>query len=374
MANQEIARRIHLSTEVAHDGATGYPPGFDCTDELIGYVQLLQGCCCSYYEVNESNDLGRAYSEAFTRLNARSIKEVANGVLAGNAEDVVEFGMRFCTGSGGAEKNVATALSAWEHIVSPSSDMPPLSQPPSRRVLAIAYALQAKVYDDRAFVDITRGRLQISDLLRAAKAANAGAALGLVAPIVLRVAEYVATGPVPFRELPEFVGLEDMWRAWDRRVEEMAREQLVRDRKVARAPNAYRCAMKGCGIEGTKKAALMRCAGKCEGAYKPHYCSKECQKKDWKQHKPNCKPGVPSRAGSPFEDVTTRQDNDASPGRDPWDEHPLPQNPGRERVITVPAPGRPGQSFEIASSTMSSEMLKEVRDEIEKLSLDMGKF
>jgi len=66
----------------------------------------------------------------------------------------------------------------------------------------------------------------------------------------------------------------------------MDRERLARDRKVARAPNAYWCATEGCGIEGTKKATLLRCAGKCEGANKPYYCSKECQRKDWKRHKP----------------------------------------------------------------------------------------
>ena len=81
------------------------------------------------------------------------------------------------------------------------------------------------------------------------------------------------------RELPQFAGLEEMWAAWAMREEEVERERLARDKKVARAPNTYVCAAEGCGIRGLQRSALLSCGGKCEGVHKAHYCSKECQKK-----------------------------------------------------------------------------------------------
>lgn len=41
----------------------------------------------------------------------------------------------------------------------------------------------------------------------------------------------------------------------------------------------------GCGSQGCEKSPLKKCAG-CQTAL---YCSKECQNKDWKQHRRSCK-------------------------------------------------------------------------------------
>ncbi|KAH9929821.1 uncharacterized protein B0H18DRAFT_1117350 [Fomitopsis serialis] len=338
---------VHKSAELS--ATSGFPPGFCLTDELSDYVQLLQGCCRSYADDIEFDKL---FGEAFTKLNSRGINEVSLGVLAGRAEDMIEWGMRLCTGSGGAQKDIPMALALWQHITSPSTLYPPLSQPPSRRILATAYSLQAKVYKDRAHIDVET--LQIGDMHRAAVAADAAAAQGLVTPIVLFIAQFVAMpfgprGDASLKDMPQFACLSDLWCIWERRNEEMQLEQLARDRKVSRAPNAYRCAAEGCGIEGTKKATLLRCAGKCQGANKPHYCSKECQRKDWKRHKPMCKPGVPSPANGPIDHVALPVEEasrslghgggDALSNHSPWDEDLLPRVPGKERMITVPAPG-----------------------------------
>ncbi|CAL1699049.1 unnamed protein product, partial [Somion occarium] len=64
----------------------------------------------------------------------------------------------------------------------------------------------------------------------------------------------------------------------------------------SKAPNAYRCAAPGCGIEGTKKSALLKCAGKCPPDVKPSYCSKECQKAHWKTHRSICNPNAKPKA------------------------------------------------------------------------------
>ncbi|KAJ7757840.1 hypothetical protein B0H14DRAFT_2634844 [Mycena olivaceomarginata] len=42
-------------------------------------------------------------------------------------------------------------------------------------------------------------------------------------------------------------------------------------------PSRYKCAASGCPVEASKGSMLRACAGKCEDAYKPRYCTKECQ-------------------------------------------------------------------------------------------------
>ncbi|KAJ7499581.1 hypothetical protein FB451DRAFT_1205915 [Mycena latifolia] len=62
-------------------------------------------------------------------------------------------------------------------------------------------------------------------------------------------------------------------------------------KRVAR-PSRYTCAAPGCSLEASTGKLLRSCGGKCEDAYKPRYCTKECQVADWKNHKPMCKPGL----------------------------------------------------------------------------------
>ncbi|KAI0703947.1 hypothetical protein C8Q76DRAFT_215606 [Earliella scabrosa] len=66
--------------------------------------------------------------------------------------------------------------------------------------------------------------------------------------------------------------------------------------KVTNDAQAYVCAAEGCGLAGLQKKALRACAGNCAADVKPHYCSKECQKKDWPRHKAIC--GSKKRAES----------------------------------------------------------------------------
>ena len=60
---------------------------------------------------------------------------------------------------------------------------------------------------------------------------------------------------------------------------------MKQDAKVEKGGNAYICAGPGCKVGAMEKKALMMCGGKCAKEVKPHYCSKECQKKAWPTHK-----------------------------------------------------------------------------------------
>ncbi|KAI0703944.1 hypothetical protein C8Q76DRAFT_215511 [Earliella scabrosa] len=64
--------------------------------------------------------------------------------------------------------------------------------------------------------------------------------------------------------------------------------------KVANNTQAYVCAAENCGLQGLQKRALRACKGSCPVLVKPHYCSKECQRNDWRRHKAICsaKPGT----------------------------------------------------------------------------------
>lgn len=116
--------------------------------------------------------------------------------------------------------------------------------------------------------------------------ADEACALGFVPPGVLSVGMTVERSGFRRKEDLKFPGwsterfekLSELWRAVDRRKAEIQREDMKRERKVRKDPNAYICAAEGCGIEATHKAALQRCSGKCAAEGKPAYCSKECQK------------------------------------------------------------------------------------------------
>ncbi|KAH9929822.1 uncharacterized protein B0H18DRAFT_996426 [Fomitopsis serialis] len=300
---------------VAEDTRVLPASGFFSGEKFTYYLQLYERCC----RVNTFRlEFEEVHHEAYVRFASRSAEEVRLGLLARRPDDMLEWGMRICADAlsdpDDADKlrtHLLRALSLWACIANPRPFDPPLSEPPSLRTKAIAYCLQAFVcYDHvpRAFT------------------ANASAALGFVTTTVVLVAEFVAErcapcGGPPLRKLPQFAVLSDLCRAHVQREEAVYRMHLARQHKVAKAPNAYQCAAEGCGIQGTRKAALMRCSGKCEGLNKPHYCSKECQRKDWQHHKSACKKGTP---------IVPRN-------------YPLPPDPRKERMLTLPIPGRPGR-------------------------------
>ena len=46
---------------------------------------------------------------------------------------------------------------------------------------------------------------------------------------------------------------------------------------------------RGAGSSAEGRRALLVCSGRCPPDLKPSYCSKECQKQDWPNHRVFCK-------------------------------------------------------------------------------------
>lgn len=176
-------------------------------------------------------------------------------------------------------------MSLWTRIANPSSS-PPIST--SKRIRAYALSCLAFAHWDlRSTREEGPEVCNIDSVYRAASCANECAALGFVSPIVLIIGSHTQQlladednlRKFP-RELghPRFKAFGDLWDVVARRESEMVKTVERREERVARMRNVYVCAAEGCGLEGTSKSGLMRCAGKCEGEGKPSYCSKECQK------------------------------------------------------------------------------------------------
>lgn len=143
-----------------------------------------------------------------------------------------------------------------------------------------------------------------------------------------------------------YLQYKELWSALERRDQDMEKGRAKMDQKRMARPNRYKCATVGCGIEAVSGHVFSRCSGKCDADKKPYYCSRECQKKDWKNHKPFCMPGAPCSVI----DV----DGPSSIG-----------SGSKKDSIQIPMKFGNGRTTMVSSSTMSPEFLKEMRDAAE---------
>ena len=227
--------------------------------------------------------------------------------------------------------------------------------------------------------------MNISYLYDAGTSANEAAALGLVSPVVLMVASKIESegfrrpedNKFPEHSTDRFERLTDLWEALDARTAEMAEEDSKREAKVSKDPLRYFCAAEDCGIVPTKKSTLQRCGGGCPPAFKPSYCSKYCQiavrfllspekyrlfaLQDRKHHRPFCRPDA-TESSVRLTNGTSTVAAEQRPN--------LPEvanadrfQPKPERTVNVNLGGRPVQ---ISSSTIGSQMMREMRDILER--------
>ncbi|KAI4520163.1 hypothetical protein K525DRAFT_204344 [Schizophyllum commune Loenen D] len=146
--------------------------------------------------------------------------------------------------------------------------------------------------------------------------------------------------------IPELlVHYKTCWDAIQTRLAQVNKESGKMQVKRMKQPNRYRCANPGCGIVADKGKMLMQCSGKCDADKKPAYCGKACQKADWKNHKPFCKPGMPC---SVIDDSA---------------DDPVDVGGSRDGAYGIRVPMEDGTRT-ITSSTLTPEQLKDFRDAV----------
>ncbi|KAJ7779789.1 hypothetical protein B0H16DRAFT_1499870 [Mycena metata] len=201
---------------------------------------------------------------------------------AGDPERMHEFALRADAGLGLAAPDKRLAEQYWTKVLtSPRST-------PSNIATAHAHLI--------AGTGVLFGRegrsIRLSDSLRAGTHAEAAAKAGLgTAPSVLMLGKTLHNFRYGEHERA-FGKWTHLWAAWDARLAERQAELDKENAKRFVRPDRYKCAGPGCPVEASKGRMLQSCGGKCEEAYKPRYCSRECQVADRPTHKHMCKPGM----------------------------------------------------------------------------------
>ncbi|TBU29697.1 hypothetical protein BD311DRAFT_805996 [Dichomitus squalens] len=310
------------------------------------------------YSYNRQPALEDMWIETSSHLVANPFVSLLPGFDNGDGEKGLDIGLRYFSGCTVRSPNIDRALYIWESITDEDHEWH--AEGVTDSLLARAYSCLAYAYfelHERARKgkaverDDTLPSYHLlpthrpdenlaNDLLYlSAVYANASAAYGLTSSAVL------------YTDSPM-----DLWRVEEARTKEWQEEQRKKHAKAAKAPNAYVCATPGCGVQGNQKKALMRCAGRCPTERKPHYCSKECQKRDWKEHKLLCKPddelkgeapsGVPKAAVVDAPKLAADETNNIE-----WDVEMTKPSDGAERAIVIDIPGEEPLRLESRSLT-----------------------
>ncbi|RPD57260.1 hypothetical protein L226DRAFT_510963 [Lentinus tigrinus ALCF2SS1-7] len=377
-------------------------------DNMEKYISTKISCLSSYRVEHDFQKEVREASAYLTKWQAPALLERANNR---DADAILELAIRYLSGCGTRKQSSDGALYVLDAFTDPSCDRSRyVGDIASRELMAQAHSCAARAHydkflaspselaeiqaDERRFsrpetIRLGVGQSPFAYFMLAADHANESVKRGLVSPVVLLVG-------LKIREIGEVLGADfqetvkrakrfrPLWRVVSRRLEEIYAEERKRQGKIDRSPNAYVCAAEGCGIQGEKKAALRACGGRCPPDLKPHYCSSECQKKDWARHKAICKPGSTGKAlkipekdkakalelfelgesedGDAFDEEEVEEISTQADGNVAEDVH---HGPGR--IINIPAPGAPGGSIQISSNTMDPEFMRSLRDAASKM-------
>ncbi|KAI0737075.1 hypothetical protein C8Q80DRAFT_1115421 [Daedaleopsis nitida] len=192
-----------------------------------------------------------------------------------------------------------------------------------------------------------------------------------IPPIALRIGNWLMQlgrrYRVDIRAMEGFEKFAALWRTYDDFMISQAAAEKQRLTKILGAPNRYRCAADGCGIQAINSRALRKCSGNCPEQFKPHYCSLECQKKHWFVHRYACKRCLPSPPivdddNDPdwvdIEKYDTRYIDNSLPDWLIWSEWN-----GPEIFIDFPHPGTSyeGDIIRVRSKTFGPEFLRSYR-------------
>ncbi|KAI0351318.1 hypothetical protein OH77DRAFT_1439304 [Trametes cingulata] len=399
--------RIHTSVN-----AYGINKDLPFFENMEQYISVKISCLYDYHTDHDFPKFARECSQYLTEWQGERIVQRATLM---DPEAILDMALRYLSGCGTMRRSPDGALYVLDSFTDRNCDPARyVGDVAPRSIMAQAHSCAARAYLDKfmatpaELVDFAAderrfsrpqelrsgtGQSPLANFSRAIHHANESVKLGLVSPIVLRVGlmmrDLGAQLGVDVSQMERSRRFRPLWRAVTRRLEELYTEERKKQAKVERKPNEYVCAAEGCGIGANGRAALRACSGKCPPDLKPHYCSKECQKKDWPRHKPICKAGASGKLpsmldsdkasalklfelGEPEEGESDEsvaegtqkpqivQESDA--GENTGDKPMRYTEPGAARTISIPAPNAPGGSIQITSNTLDPESMKALRD------------
>ncbi|EIW56756.1 uncharacterized protein TRAVEDRAFT_73185 [Trametes versicolor FP-101664 SS1] len=357
-------------------------PYFENEDTL---VHERHSCTTDYHVFPPPQE---QYIACSLHLEKKPFESLATALEDGDGEKIIDLGLRYYSGCT-VERNIERAIDTWEAITNFKHRFSVPEEKLTANILGQAYSCLADAHlclvhaafegrtvsrihpkTDRMLPEGTRDEIMANDfMLLAATYADAAVGYGVVTQAVLGVARYLVRGAernkIEIRTTERYKPFKDLWHAFDVREVELAEDRAKRDAKVSRAPNAYTCAAPGCGLIAGKKKSFMRCAGKCPPERKPHYCSKDCQRRDWRSHKPYCKPDAQLDRPLPWgdsEDVQTGLD--VVPFVDL--KAPVSNEEGPDRAVEIPLPGRPGETVTFYSQHLTPDIMRYMRDSMEE--------
>ncbi|KAI0350958.1 hypothetical protein OH77DRAFT_1430362 [Trametes cingulata] len=355
-------------------------PYFDEEDVL---VKARHRCTSDYRIFPHPRD---QYIACSLHLVQYPFESLLSAFEDGDGERIIDLGLRYYTGCT-VEKNTERAIDTWLAITNTGHRHAIPLEKNNNSLLGRAYSCLADAYfelmhaefngrtvsrivphTDRLLPSGEKDPILANDFMElAASYADRAAECGVITQGIFHVARYIARGGemrgVNVRETVRYKPYTFLWEAFDAREAELAVERRQREEKIARAPNAYTCAAAGCGLIAGKKKSFMRCAGRCPPERKPHYCSKDCQRRDWKTHKRYCKSDAELDCPVPVQGFLADEEEDST--TDPVDPRTVRQRVdyiGPDRAFEVPLPNRPGETVRIHSQHLTPEMMRSLRD------------
>ncbi|RDX40999.1 hypothetical protein OH76DRAFT_1412511 [Lentinus brumalis] len=365
------------------------------------YVSIKQNCCFPYDAQPDMQEMMRECSRYLTAHPTREIGERFEREQG--PEAILELGFRYLSGCGVKRKSLQGALYMFDMLTddfAAGSDY--VGDRAPEEIRAQAHSAAAQAYWDEWCLDTDEARADdhaelhrfgrpfnpagespYAPLVFAAVHASHSVQLGLVSPAVLwvgfgvkDVVERIRGTDVQVTSTGEEVDwaleFRPLWDALKKRENEIVAEERRRRAKIAKNPGAYVCAAEGCNVAGLHKAALRACGGGCPADLKPHYCSKECQKRDWPRHKVVCKPGRHGKTriiddqeknAQLLNNFLGRRNNPAGELGGEWIEGTT--HAGPEHTIEISG-RRPGETIRLVSSTLQPTELRTLRQEIKQ--------
>ncbi|OCH88808.1 hypothetical protein OBBRIDRAFT_888846 [Obba rivulosa] len=325
-------------------GVHKIPDGVVMYDNMAEYCSLK---IATQYNHNEQPALTEILEECSKYLGSNPSETL---LVRAQERDILltQTSASYLSGCGLRRSSAEGALRMWDGITDPQN--PELVHGASAETVAKAFSSSAKAYFDKYMTppDALETLAREERWFERRHGVGGSPACGL---------------PVHGSETPRFRAFKHLWKAVNDRMKEVHAEEQRRQAKIAKAPNAYTCAREGCGIQATNKAAFKSCGGSCPPEIKPHYCSKECQRTDWRQrHKRICRPGsdIPVNALVLHDSSAVLQLGKPGASFDEVDVVNEEEGPGTQ--INIPGPD--GSQYTVKSQNLSPDFMRYLRDNV----------